>query len=428
MNGETPLTAYAYSLLQRSGDAVATASKAVPRNDNESKNCATSVVYDLLTLSDRRKHGIFFSGSAWAQTLVSQLEVGRWKRFLDPSVGTGDLLVEICKQLPLAPSPKETLKDWSSRLAAVDLRESFLQIAWARIQAVAVARHRESGWLGEVPVLRDLPNSFRTGDALTLAFDLKTGDCVIMNPPYQLSNAPDSSFVGAGKRSAAAFHLEHVIKEAAIGVGIVALVPEVLRSGTSYRRFRNELSRRMDIFAFNSFGNFGPSADVDVAILHGITCNKPDAQDETDSVYESSVTIGTKYTIKVGPVVPHRTVKSDKYYGYLTAKNAPAWTEISEVSEMESYSTRLERGPFVVVKRTSSPSDKKRARASLILSKKELLVENHLIILRPNSGKVSDCRALLHQLEDPRTDCWLNEKIRCRHLTVSALKNIPWWT
>lgn len=404
-----------------------TASKAALDNHNETKTCATSVVYDLLTLSDRRKHGIFFSGSAWAQTLVSQLEVGRWKRFLDPSVGTGDLLVEICMQLPLATSPNETLEDWSSRLAAVDLRESFLQIAWARIQAVAIARHREFGWVEEIPVLRNLPASFRTGDALELALDLRAGDCVIMNPPYQLSSAPDSSFVGAGKRSAAAFHLEHVIKEADIGVGIVALVPEVLRSGTSYQRFRKELSRRMDISAFKSFGSFGPSADVDVSILHGVTRKKSDASEKTVPQKEPCLTIGMKCSVRVGPVVPHRTVKNGEYYGYLTAKNSPAWAEILEASDFENYNSRLEQGPFVVVKRTSSPSDKKRARASLILSKKELLVENHLIIIRPDSGKVSDCRALLTRLKDPRTDRWLNENIRCRHLTVSALKNIPWW-
>jgi hypothetical protein len=31
------------------------------------------------------------------------------------------------------------------------------------------------------------------------------------------------------------------------------------------------------------------------------------------------------------------------------------------------------------------------------------------------------------RLKDPRTTTWLNERIRCRHLTVGAVRDLPWW-
>lgn len=428
MNGEIPLAAYAHALLRPSGHTLSDDLIASTDINSHADGMATAMVYDVLSLSDRRQHGIFFSGAAWAKTLVSQLDVLRWKRFLDPSVGTGDLLIEICLQLPLESSVSLTLSAWSKRLAAIDLRESFLHIAWARIQSLAHTRHAELSGKSEEFTPFPLPTSFRVGDALKIPLELHEGDCVIMNPPYQRVIAPDSSFVGAGKRSAAAFHIEHVLNNAKMGVGIVALIPDVLRSGTSYRRFRSELSLRLEIIDFKSFGSFGSAADVDVAVLVGTTDLNPSRINVSKTTDQSSVKlVGDKFAVKVGPVVPHRTLKNGIEYGYLTAKNCTAWEEVSQPCQFENFNARLESGPFIIVRRTSSPSDKKRARATLITYKHELLVENHLLILKPNSGSIKECRALMRLLEDPRTDQWLNNHIRCRHLTVSALSKLPWW-
>jgi len=40
---------------------------------------------------------------------------------------------------------------------------------------------------------------------------------------------------------------------------------------------------------------------------------------------------------------------------------------------------------------------------------------------------VKACRELLRSLKDERTTHWLDERIRCRHLTVAALDELPWW-
>jgi len=82
--------------------------------------------------------------------------------------------------------------------------------------------------------------------------------------------------------------------------------------------------------------------------------------------------------------------------------------------------------PFVVIRRTSSPSDNPRARATIIRGNQSVAVENHLIALKPKSGYVRDCQKLTKMLAKPATDIFLNQRIRCRHLTVSAVKDIPW--
>jgi hypothetical protein len=424
MNGEISLSSFATTLIAAGSRDDETMSENLVTDLMNGH--ATDFVYNTLSLSDRRLHGVFFSGPSWAKRILSGQKMGQWRRFIDPSVGVGDLLIEVCSSLPLKSSVHKTIEDWSKRLVAIDLRKSFLDITWLRIQALAVHRHSvEKGQVADL-VFRELPESFIVGDALTIKLDLRQHDCVVMNPPYQRIVAPAHSFVGKGKRSAAAIHLEHILLQAPPGVGVFALVPDVLRSGSSYERFRKELRRIADVSSFDPFGAFGIQADIDVAILAAVTRKstneKKSAEKETIQVKK----VGDFFDVSVGPVVPHRTPITGQRYGYLTAKNAVVGKEISSPVEFANYACRLERGPLVIVRRTSSPSDKKRARSTLVTFSKELLVENHLLILKPKDKKVSTCRALLRVLEDQSSDVWLNDFIRCRHLTVGSLKQLPW--
>ena len=70
---------------------------------------------------------------------------------------------------------------------------------------------------------------------------------------------------------------------------------------------------------------------------------------------------------------------------------------------------------------------KKRAIATIITGKEEVSVENHLIVLIPHDLSLESCKELMLRLRSKETDEWLNERIRCRHLTVSALNELPWW-
>ncbi len=387
---------------------------------------ATDFVYNTLSLSDRRSHGVFFSGASWAKKILAGRDLTGWQRFVDPSVGVGDLLLEVCRSLPLNKTANDTIKDWADRLVAVDLRKSFLDIAWMRVQALVFHRHAAEKGQSNKIIFKELPDNFLVGDALEIDLQLTPNDCVVMNPPYQRIQAPENSFAGKGKRSAAALHLEHIIRAAPPGVGIFALIPDVLRSGSSYAKFRMELTNLINLISFEPFGAFGTQADIDVAILVATSKAPEEVFIEPDPEVCNELCVEEFFSVSVGPVVPHRTPTNGKLCGYLTAKNAAVGEEIKAASEFATYNCRIERGPFVIVRRTSSPSDKKRARSTLFSSREETLVENHLLILKPKDRKISTCRLLLNVLDHERTDAWLNHRIRCRHLTVGAIKSLPW--
>ena len=422
MNGEISLTTFAQNLIENKGPGPDVHSVEYELQDLLNSSIK-DVVYSTLTLLDRRTHGIFFSGPKWANTLCSKININHWDRFVDPSVGTGDLLLEICANLPLQSTFAETVTEWSKRLVAVDLRASFLKITWIRIHMLALYRHREIDPSTNGSLL-PLPDTFITGDALQVKLQFKPGDCVIMNPPYQRVDAIKTSFVGKGKRSAAALHLEQVLLHSSTGTCIVALLPDVLRSGSSYKKFRDEVSRRIDIQSFEPAGSFGTDADVDVAILVGRVGYRS-ASDKVPSIARS-ITLGDRFNVCVGPVVPHRTPRTGPQHPYLTAKNADVDVEIASPVETATFTARLEPGPFVIVRRTSSPSDRKRARATLVSAEVDFYIENHLLVISPKNRSVSDCIELMKVLKDARTDEWLNDHIRCRHLTVGALKSLPW--
>ncbi|WP_226470107.1 hypothetical protein [Luteimonas panaciterrae] len=430
MNGETRLAKFADALTKKgakpsSGQDVKSTTDHALINGH-----ANDMVYKLLPRKDRRVHGVFFSGSTWARALVEQLNIEQWSRFLDPSAGTGDLLLEICKGLPLEETSTLTIKAWEKRLGAIDLRESFLRIAWARIQALAMTRHRETI---DTSHFRPLPRSFRAGNLFTTPLTLHSGDCLVMNPPYQRMLAGRDSYVGAGKRSAAALHVEYVLRSAPENVGLIALVPDVLRSGSSYKGFREALRNRMEITSFNGHGSFGGDADIDVAILRAVTKSLAVKVSAVELLTPSQKSTGTLEkvadlcSVGVGPVVPHRTEETGRPHGYLTARNSPIWGAVETPTEKARFEARLQNGPFVVVRRTSSPKDKQRARATLVRGKGPWLVENHLLVISPRSGTIKDCQKIIKNFKDFRTDEWLNHHIRCRHLTVEAIASVPIW-
>lgn len=427
MNGESRLAKFADILMREAAQP--------PKGKDAAAHVlinghANDMVYQLLAREDRRAHGVFFSGSAWARTLVAQLDLEQWSRFLDPSAGTGDLLLEICKDLPLEGTTAKTIKAWGARIGAIDLRESFLRIAWARIQALAMVRHEEPI---DVSRFKPMPTGFRAGNVFKTPLALRAKDCLVMNPPYQRTSAGSNSFVGTGMRSAAALHVERVLCSAPANVGIIALVPDVLRSGSSYRSFREALGERMEISSFDGHGSFGWDADVDVAILHGVTREPakkvpvPVAPSLTVKPAPAPKKVADLYVVSVGPVVPHRTEETGKLRGYLTARNSPIWGSIKAPVEKATFDARRQTGPFVVVRRTSSPRDKQRARATLVLGKGPWLVENHLLIISPRSGTIEDCKRVIDIFKDVRTNEWLNQCIRCRHLTVGAIASVPIW-
>jgi hypothetical protein len=98
-----------------------------------------------------------------------------------------------------------------------------------------------------------------------------------------------------------------------------------------------------------------------------------------------------------------------------------------ESREYRRFAGTTYQPPFVVVRRTSRRGDRHRAIGTIIAGHGPVAVENHLLILQPRDGSVRSCRRLLRVLRSPRTDEWFDQRLRCRHLTVAAMLELPWW-
>jgi len=382
-------------------------------------------VSSILNRSFRRQDGIFFSGRAWAARMADKVNLNTCHRFVDPACGTGDLLLEIATRLPLRACPRETIRDWSEKLVGTDIHEPFVRIAWGRITALAILRHNGGSFRPLSPVDLEIPEAWGVRNGLLEAPKLRTNDCIIMNPPYSHTKVYDS-LIGEGSITSAAIFLEKTLTAAPPGVVIIALVPDVIRSGSRYNKLRALISNNAIIESFEPAGRFGTEADVDVAILFAKT--KLDPLQPHSHVFESPSkyqTVGDHFHVHVGTVVPHRTPTTGRWHPYLTVASVDPWEELQTHPKNRRFAATTFRGPFVVIRRTSSPSDKRRARASIIAINDDIYVENHLIVCQPKNGSLKACRELVEILGRKSTDDWLNYRIRCRHLTVRSVAEIP---
>lgn len=404
---------------------VATASSAELRKNlyiSAIEGAFTGKVYAHLDRASRRATGVFFSGDEWAKIIIKKLPKGRWNRFIDPSAGAGDLLTAIAMRFRKKKTLALTLQDWSRRLVAVDLEPEFIRLVWLRLASLALVKHGQF-YPPDLEVF-SVPETFRSGDFLDLVLPLKRGDCVITNPPYQRIEGGVGRN-GSGLRSAAALHLEKITGGSHSGVGLVALVPDVLRCGRNYKRFRDHLHERIPDLEIEAQGQFSCGVDVDVAIISGIIRAAPLADRESQGKHDGMARVADHYKVSVGPVVPHRDQEGGVLRPYITAKSLQKWGVLRDVPQWATYKAKAVSGPFVVIRRTSSPSDRKRAVATVVDVKCPVLVENHLIVVHPLTGNIRECEELAKCLEDPRTDAWLNQRMRCRHLTVGAIKELP---
>ncbi len=387
-------------------------------------------VNDILGRSRRRRQGIFFSGPQWAKIVADSLPVERCERIVDPACGIGDLVLAAARQLPLSPTLDATLKLWAGRLAGMDLHGPFLALAWHRLQALAMERHGLAH-----PRLRlatICPASFRVANALREAWELRAGDGLVMNPPFHAIAAPRGTINATGRVTAALPFLERAVGHASPGVHVVALVPEVMRSGSRYARLRDWMDQRCEQMRFEAQGLFSQEANIDVALLVATTraAGSRRARVEATNLAPEPAPalparrLGDVCSVRVGAVVPHRTPKNAPRQPYIAVADVTPWEETTPARSV-GYKASTHVPPFVVVRRTSSPKDRERARATIVLGDAPILVENHLIVLVPHEHTAAACRELAAALRRPQTHTWLNERIRCRHLTVGAVREIP---
>lgn len=388
----------------------------------------------VIDLDVRRSSGIFFTGLDLANRVFDGMHhINDKVVYFDPACGTGDLLLAIARKLPVQTTLTKSLEHWGRVLIGLDKFEVFVRATRIRLALLAINRGSQGETIDPLELQSFFPN-IRSGDGLLDSTSYKSAQWIVMNPPFSMLVAPNDCTWAKGKVSAASLFLEMAIEEAPVGSRITAILPDVLRSGTRYRRWRQKIESQSTIKKIQLCGIFDKEVDIDVFLLNLVVTSKKALFTKKslsrlwklNSTYQGQK-VGDHFDISVGSVVPHRDRHKGPEHFFIHAHSLPKWTTINSISETRLYDGKVFESPFVVVRRTSRPGDKKRAIGTIIDCKSKVAIENHLLVLAPKDRTVGSCKALLYRLISNQTDNWLNQRIRCRHLTVSALNELPWW-
>ena len=377
-------------------------------------------------ISNRRAAGSFFTGSAVARRMI-----GPWRgassaafTYLDPACGAGDLLLAAADHLPILETLPATLDLWATHLVGYDLDPRFVAATKARLILLARSKIPNSHHTPLSAALDHFPGIV-VADGLTQQLSQPTTTIrLLMNPPFTLTQASPRCTWGGGSISTAARFVDYWIHHLSPGSELVAILPDVLRSGSRYERWRTTVETHATILLCESLKRFSPNINVDVFLLSlGIATQHSGPADWWPRS-TASRTVNHFFDVKVGPVVPHRHHECGPSRPFATTSDLPIGRTVRHLSTSRRFSGTLFRGPFLTVRRTSRPGDR-RCRATLVLDPRSIAVENHLLVLLPRHSSLTYCYRALHQLNSSKTDEWLDRRIRCRHLTVSAAGSIP---
>ena len=186
--------------------------------------------------------------------------------YFDPTCGAGDLLLAIARKLPVRETLQGTIAAWGECLAGFDISPEFVRAAKARLVLLAAKRCRIRPGDEAVVPSQAFPRIVEA-DFLSDPEPTRSADVIVMNPPFGYTTAPDDCAWARGRVNAAAVFAEKVIRHSRAGARIAAILPDVLRSGTRYSRWRNTIARLGSIRRQRPLGVFDRWADVDVYFL-----------------------------------------------------------------------------------------------------------------------------------------------------------------
>ncbi|WP_443080872.1 N-6 DNA methylase [Streptomyces sp. PTD9-10] len=390
----------------------------------------------------RREAGSFFTSGGVRQSfegiLSSRVDRPGNLSFWDPTCGAGDLLLAAAAHLPLAQSPSSTLSLWGRRLRGQDLDASFVDAARMRLLLTVLQRHRlEDSW---APLTeRQQRNSFRrlqVGDGLEAlretAISRRFSGHLLLNPPYGARTADRDCGWASGKTSQAAIFASSALDALAMGGRLVAVLPDVLRSGSRYNAWRRKFEAQATVDEIIPYGLFDNHTDVDVFLISARrqAGGHPGAVQWWPPRLANETSIGDIFHVRVGSVVDNRDPRVGVESPYLTARDLPADGEMALPSRTRAFNGAKVNPPFVAIRRTSRPGQGAkgsfRGAGVLVVGKEAVAVDNHLIVASPKDGTIDKCRELIKVLGSQTTARWLDERIRCRHLTVRVVKELPW--
>lgn len=378
-----------------------------------------------------RETGTFFTSKSLACKLLNATSTPLTQSSVvaDPACGVGDLLLAHSRQLPVKNSLRETLSHWNQRLVGRDIHPELARVARLRIALESIRRGVKNHDV--LPSeLCSLLSNIRAGDGLRSPRLFSFGTHVLLNPPFSSREASDSCSWASGGVSMAAVFIDHCLSHAKDGCAVTAILPDVLRSGVRYEKWRKRIESMAQVKKVRAVGQFDRWTDVDVFLLDTIVKQEgktgPHVSWKGVSTHVGK-TIGEVFSVSVGPVVPFRHPKQGPLRPYIRSGELPAWKVIASAPRNRRFAGATVQPPFVAVRRTSRPGDQFRAIGTIIRGEGNVAVENHLLVLQPKDKTLQRCKDLLSCLRDSRTTQWLDKRIRCRHLTVGALSDIPWW-
>jgi len=374
----------------------------------------------LVPLEHLRDIGAFFTGERLAAAALELVDV-KGRTFADPACGCGDLLLAAAWRLPIAATVDETLQQWGRRLAGRDLEPEFVRAARARLALLALRRGAKPT---SAPMpLADLLPEIREGDGLGVGLP---GQVVLLNPPYGYTTARAGRDWTRGRVARAATFTLDILETLSPRQELVAVLPDVLRSGTLYERWRQRMALRSEVKHVAPAGPFDGVTNVDVFLLRAVRTEAPVRQWPQEPRADAR-TVGDLFDISVGALVAYRDAGRGPWRRYIDAHSAGAPGATVTPGRSRRFAGTTHRPPFVAVRRTSAPSrGGPRLRSSVVVGDHPVAVENHLLVATPHARDQDLCRRLMAHLQSAKTTTWLDQRIRCRHLTVASLRELPW--
>lgn len=384
----------------------------------------------LYTIRDLRDSGTYFTGSALASRLVTLVadSLRDAQRIVDPACGAGDLLVACARQLPLQATVAQTLQDWGERLTGFDINSAFVEATRYRLALLALERTRSSP--REIRKTLSLETIFpniqlRSGMA---RWELPVARAIIVvNPPFSYGIAEKGCVWAKGRVSQAATFMDTCLRNAARGTRILAILPDVLRTGSRYSKWRQMITANATVRSVEIAGQFDELTEISVFFLE-LEVGKGTAATTGWAHPRKTTTRTVKdlFDIHVGPVVPFRLDRRGRWCTYAHSEQLPPWATVRKIRNRVRFAGTTYMPPFVAIRRTSKADYQVRCIGTLVTGKTPMAVENHLLIALPKDKRVRTCKQLLEILQRDTTSAWMNERIRCRHLTVGSVGDVPW--
>lgn len=380
----------------------------------------------------RRSYSTFFTSSALRTRLVAPYQnlVSTGAAVLDPACGAGDLLLAAIGALPRTWTAAKLRRHVAARFHGRELVPVLAEVARDRLQlAVAMVTHS-----GYPPTTISLPK-VRAGDGLGADVEYARAELVLLNPPYGRVVLPQSEDWGEGLTSEAAPFTLGVLRRCQAGTYVAAILPDVLRSGSRYRKWRDQVEKVADVEQVEVIGLFDAWTDIDVFIMHmrvrawqgAPRAGRSNAWCGDLHAEPSAVALADVADVSVGDVVPHRHPEAGPSVPYLSVHSAPIGATVRS-APTRRFAGRLHQAPFVAVRRTSAPTRGRGSRIATSIVDGQLglvAVENHLIVVKPRVDGIEACLQLSKQLTHPSVTAWLEGRLRTRHLTKQAMLEIP---